>query len=107
MISNVQVRASGPGGPCCTENLHYTYDADNHIIDWIGTGTRNNVQISWDYAEDGPCGTPPGNSSAVCLQVTTVEPQFEGSFPCANCPDYGVRAVQLCDLAIGSCPEAD
>jgi hypothetical protein len=101
-ISNVRVRASGPG-PCCTEDTHYVYDPDDHIVDWID-GNKNNVRISWDYAEDGPCGPPPSNSSAVCLQVTTVEPRFGGSYPCPNCPDFGVRAIKLCDLEIGSCP---
>jgi hypothetical protein len=102
-ISNVQV--SGPGG-CCIEGTHYTYDPSTHVVDWIWTGgPQRNVRISWDYGTHGPCGPPPGNSSAVCLQVTTVSPRWRGTFPCSNCKDFGARAVRLCDLAIGSCPE--
>jgi hypothetical protein len=101
-IENVKLEA--PGKPdCCTENTHFLYDPDTHVVDWIGA-VRDNVRISWDYAEGGPCGVPPNNSSAVCLQVHTVEVQFGGS--CAGCgANYNLRAVRLCDLAIGSCPE--
>jgi hypothetical protein len=102
-ISNVQV--NGTGG-CCVEGTHYTYDPSTHVVDWIWTGgPQRNVRISWDYGTHGPCGPAPGNSSAVCLQVTTVSPRFRGNFPCPECKDFGPRAVQLCDLAIGSCPD--
>ena len=104
-ISDVEVNASGPG-PCCTEGTHYNYDPDNHVVDWID-GDKNNVRISWDYGQDGPCGQPPGNSSAVCLRVTTVEARFRGSVICESCKDFGVRAVRLCDLDVGSCPQGD
>jgi hypothetical protein len=101
-IDNVKLTA--PGNPkCCTEDTHFLYDPDTHVVDWIGA-VRDNVRISWDYAEGGPCGVPPNNSSAVCLQVTTVEVRFGGSTVCEECLDFGIRAVRLCDLAIGSCP---
>jgi putative Flp pilus-assembly TadE/G-like protein len=103
-ISNVTMSRSG-NPKCCTENVDFTYDPVNHVVDWIAPQPQTNVTLSWDYAEGGPCGVPPGNSSAVCLKVTTVEVRFGGSEVCEACPDFGVRAVRLCDLAIGSCPE--
>ncbi|MDQ4107655.1 MAG: hypothetical protein M3138_02460, partial [Actinomycetota bacterium] len=100
-IENVELTA--PGNPkCCTENTHFLYDPDTHVVDWIGA-VRDNVRISWDYAEGGPCGVPPNNSSAVCLQVHTVEVQFGGLLP-GQGANFNLRAVRLCDLAIGSCP---
>jgi hypothetical protein len=101
-IGNVQVRA--PGNPrCCTEGTHYTYDPDDHVVDWVD-GVRNNVRISWDYAEGGPCGVTPPNASAVCLQVTTVEIQIGGTDGGGGA-DFGVRAVRLCDRDFSSCPD--
>jgi hypothetical protein len=102
-ISNVRLTASGPGGQCCTLNTHYTFDPNTNVVDWIGN-VRNNVRISWDYAEGGPCGVPPNNSSGVCLLVHTVEMQFGGSAP-GQGANFNLRAVTLCDMPIGSCPE--
>lgn len=104
-IANVTLSANG-NPTCCTENTHFTYDPATHVVDWIG-GVRDNVEISWEYAEGGPCGVPPGNSSAVCLLVTTVEVRFGGSVVCEECLDFGIRAVRLCDIAIGSCPQGN
>jgi hypothetical protein len=102
-IENVKLNA--PGNPkCCTENTQFLYDPDTHVVDWIGA-VRDNVRISWDYAEGGPCGVPPNNSSAVCLQVHTVEVQFGGLLP-GQGANFNLRAVRLCDLAIGSCPQS-
>jgi hypothetical protein len=102
-IENVKLNASG-NPKCCTENTHFLYDPDTHVVDWIGA-VRDNVRISWDYAEGGPCGVPPNNSSAVCLQVHTVEVQFGGLLP-GQGANFNLRAVRLCDLAIGSCPRS-
>jgi hypothetical protein len=103
-IDNVQMTANG-NPKCCTEGTagQYTYDPVNHVIDWTD-GNRNNVTLSWDYAAGGPCGVPPGNSSAVCLKVETVEVRFGGTNPGGGA-NFGLRAVRLCDLAYGSCPE--
>jgi Putative Flp pilus-assembly TadE/G-like len=101
-ISNVKLTA--PGNPtCCTLGTHYTFDPNTNVIDWIGN-TRNNVKLTWDYSAGGPCGVPPNNSSAVCLKVHTVEVQFGGTAP-GQGANYNLRAVRLCDLTIGSCPE--
>jgi hypothetical protein len=99
-ISKVDVTGTGS---CCVEGTHYTYDPATHVVDWID-GLERNVRISWDYGEYGPCGPPPGNSSAVCLQVTTVSPRFRGNIVNSGGKDFGARSVRLCDLAIGSCP---
>ena len=101
-ISNVRLTAQG-NPQCCTLNTHYTFNPTTNVVDWIGN-TRNNVTISWDYSEGGPCGVPPNNSSAVCLKVHTVEVQFGGSAP-GQGANFNLRAVRLCDLTIGSCPE--
>jgi hypothetical protein len=100
-IANVTLDA--PGNPKLSEGTHYTYDAVNHVVDWTD-GVRNNVTIEWDFSAGGPCGVPPNNSSAVCLQVHTVEARFGGSAP-GQGANYNLRAVRLCDLAIGSCPQ--
>jgi hypothetical protein len=102
VISNVEMRANG-NPRCCTENTHFTFDPLNNVVDWIG-GVRNNVTLSWDYAEEGPCGPAPGNSSAVCLRVVTVETRFGGTAP-GQGANFNVRAVKLCDLDFGSCPQ--
>lgn len=102
-----------PGGvtPSGVENLivggqppgsGYSYDDLNETITWTGPAGR--VDIEFDWWLDGECGPPPGNSSAVCLKIVTVEARFDGTIPGGGA-DYGVRAVKLCDLAIGSCPE--
>lgn len=102
-ISNVQMQRNG-NPKCCTVDVDYTYDSVNHVIDWINPAPRTNVTLSWDYSEGGPCGVPPNNSSAVCLKVRTVEVRFGGSEPGGGA-NFGLRAVRLCDLAFGSCPE--
>jgi hypothetical protein len=80
----------------------YAYDDVNKTITWTGPAGRVNVEFNWWL--DGECGPPPGNSSAVCMKVVTVEARFDGSIPGGGA-DFGVRAVELCDLAYGSCPE--
>ena len=80
----------------------WTYDALSKQFTWTGPADR--VDLDFDWWVDGNCGPPPGNSSAVCLKVTTVEARFRGTAICESCKDFGVRAVRLCDLAIGSCP---
>lgn len=85
------------------EGATYTYDDASKTITWNGPMTRNaNFDFNWWL--DGECGQPPSNESAICIKVTTVEVRFGGNTPCPNCPDFGTRAVRLCDLAIGSCP---
>jgi hypothetical protein len=101
-ISNVKLTA--PTNPkTLVLGTDYTFDPATNVVDWIDN-TRQNVTISWDYSRGGPCGVPPNNSSAVCLKVHTVEVRFGGSAP-GQGANFGLRAVRLCDLTIGSCPE--
>jgi hypothetical protein len=95
-VLNLEIDGNPPGAL-------YTYDDTNKSITWTGPADRVNVDFDWWL--DGECGQPPNNSSAVCIKVTTVEVRFDGTIPCPACPDTGVRAVTLCDLAIGSCPQ--
>jgi hypothetical protein len=117
----VPLSSLGPSGQCPTttpseiENLmlngetsspNWTYDDLNKQFTWTGPDTRR-VDIEFDWWLDGECGRPPGNSSAVCIKVETVEVRFGGNTICESCPDYGLRGVRLCDMTIGSCPEDD
>lgn len=82
---------------------NWVYDETNKQFTW--TGAPGRVRVEFDWWVDGECGRPPGNSSAVCLKVTTVEVRFGGQGICPECADFGLRGVRLCDLTIGSCPE--
>jgi hypothetical protein len=82
---------------------NWTYDALNKQFTWTGPADR--VTLDFDWWIDGQCGPPPNNSSAICLKVTTVEARFRGTSVCESCKDFGPRAVRLCDLDIGSCPQ--
>jgi hypothetical protein len=97
-VLNLEIDGNPPGGL-------YTYDDLDKTITWTGPADRVNVDFDWWL--DGECGQPPGNESAVCLKVTTVEVRFGSSTICEACPDLGLRGIRLCDLTIGSCPEED
>jgi Flp pilus assembly protein TadG len=99
-VENLEIEGLAPDDPGAT----YSYDDTNQTIQW--TGPPGNVDFDFDWWLDGECGRPPGNASAVCIQVTTVEVQFGGLLPDQGA-DFGLRAVTLCDLAIGSCPQDD
>jgi putative Flp pilus-assembly TadE/G-like protein len=93
--------------PCCTEGVHYTYDAGTRTITWI-FGQSREVDIDFTWNNDGPCGAPPVNSSARCIIVEWVGHRFGGTQPCSGCQDFGLESIRLCELDIqGSCPEAD
>jgi len=96
-VENLTIEGQAPG-------TDYTYDDLNKTITWTGPLARN-ARFEFDWWLDGKCGRPPGNASAVCLVVTPVEARFRGTAVCESCKDFGTRAVQLCDLAIGSCPK--
>lgn len=102
----------GPSTPSAVQNFkinglssspNWTYDDTSKAFTW--TGAPGRVQVAFDWWIDGQCGRPPNNSSAVCIKVTTVEVRFGGTTPCPNCADFGLRAIRLCDMAIGSCPQ--
>jgi hypothetical protein len=81
---------------------NWVYDDLNKLFRWTGPAGR--VDVNFDWWLDGECGQPPNNSSAVCIKVHTVEVRFGGSFPGGGA-NFGLRAVKLCDLSFGSCPE--
>jgi Putative Flp pilus-assembly TadE/G-like len=83
---------------------NWTYDDLNKQFTWTGPADR--VDVNFDWWLDGQCGQPPPNSSAVCIKVHTVEVRFGGTSPGGGA-DFGVRAIRLCDMTIGSCPEDD
>lgn len=64
----------------------------------------NGLTISFDWEAQGPCGAPPGNSSARCLVIDWVSYAFGGTHPGGGA-DFGLRAISLCDLDFQSCPE--
>ena len=81
---------------------NWVYDDLNKRFTWTGPADR--VAVDFDWWLDGECGQPPGNSSAVCIKVHTVEVRFGGGSPGGGA-DFGLRAVKLCDLGYGSCPQ--
>jgi Flp pilus assembly protein TadG len=96
-LINLTVNGQPPGAT-------YTYDATSQTITWNGADQAD-LNISFDWWVNGKCGQPPTNSSAVCIQVTTVAVHVGGSNPCPLCsPFSNIRAVKLCDPAVtGSC----
>jgi Putative Flp pilus-assembly TadE/G-like len=97
-VEDLTIDGQGPGAT-------FSYDDLNKTITWNGPPSPN-ARFDFDWWLDGKCGQPPSNSSAVCLQVTTVEVRFGGSSP-GHGADFGLRAVQLCDLGYASCPRDD
>jgi hypothetical protein len=95
-VENLRINGQPPGAT-------YSYDDANKTITWRGGVTRN-ARFDFDWWLDGECGRPPGSDSAVCIQVETVEVRFGGTGGGGGA-DYGLRAVELCDLDFGSCPE--
>jgi hypothetical protein len=95
-VEDLTINGQGPGAT-------FSYNDFNKTITWNGPFTRN-ARFDFHWWLDGACGEPPANDSAVCLQVTTVEVRFGGSFPGGGA-DFGLRGIKLCDLTIGSCPE--
>ena len=83
----------------------YTYDPATKSITWTGPTSPPRIKIQFDWSLAGRCGTPPGNASAVCILVKTVEVRVGGSSPCPTCsPLSNIRAVKLCDPSVaGSC----
>ena len=83
----------------------YTYDPVAKTITWTGATSPPKINIQFDWSLAGRCGTPPGNASAVCILVKTVDVRVGGSSPCPTCsPLSNIRAIKLCDPSIaGSC----
>jgi hypothetical protein len=118
-IVNVLVKGSHPSvsftactGPGVPSPCDYYYDPATRLVTWYGPPTaqagplenRDDLQISFDWSNEGVCGPVPGNSSARCLVVSWHGDTLTGTNPCPSCVDFGTRAIKLCDLTIaGSC----
>jgi putative Flp pilus-assembly TadE/G-like protein len=82
----------------------YTYNTATRTITWTGP-QRSNVTVSFNWANTGPCGTPPNNASARCIVVSWQGYQFGGQGPNGGA-DFGLESIRLCALDIaGSCPQ--
>jgi Flp pilus assembly protein TadG len=98
-ISNVQVT----GGPDPITSAMYNYDAATRTLTWTGP-QRQNVTVSFDWQNQGVCGTAPNNASARCILVEWVGHRFGGEKPGGGA-DLGFEGIRLCDLKFaGSCP---
>ncbi|HEX5936921.1 MAG TPA: pilus assembly protein TadG-related protein [Actinomycetota bacterium] len=97
-VLDFEIEGEGQGS-----SPNWTYDDLNKQFTWTGPADR--VDVDFDWWLDGECGQPPNNSSAVCIKVHTVEVRFGGSGVCEACPDFGLRAVRLCDQGYGTCPQ--
>jgi Flp pilus assembly protein TadG len=99
--TTLTIDGKGPSDPA----RQYIYDPVAKTFKWTGPTSppRINVAFSWSLA--GRCGTPPGNTSAVCILVKTVQVRVGGSSPCPTCsPLSNIRAIKLCDPSVaGSC----
>jgi hypothetical protein len=99
--ATLTIDGKGPADP----TAKYTYDPVAKTFTWTGPTSPPKITIEYDWSLAGRCGTPPGNASAVCILVKTVEVRVGGTSPCPSCsPLSNIRAVKLCDPSIaGSC----
>ncbi len=118
-IVNVVVDGSHPSvnftactSPGLPSSCDYYYDPVSRFITWYGPSTatsggqegRDDLDVSFDWSNDGICGVAPGNASARCMVISWQGDTLTGTHPCPLCPDFGTRAIKLCDLTIsGSC----
>jgi Flp pilus assembly protein TadG len=99
--STLTIDGKGPSDP----TRQYTYDPVAKTFTWTGPTSPPRINVQFDWSLAGRCGTPPGNTSAVCILVKTVEVRVGGSSPCPSCsPLSNIRAIKLCDPSVaGSC----
>jgi hypothetical protein len=99
--STLTIDGKGPNDPA----RQYTYDPVAKSFQWTGPTSPPKVTIEFDWSLAGRCGTPPGNASAVCILVKTVQVRVGGASPCPTCsPLSNIRAIKLCDPSVaGSC----
>lgn len=92
----------GPDGSTCVgTTFDYCYDPATRNVLWniAGPAPENqNYNVSFTWANDGPCGTPPaGNNSGHCLVVEYVDVAIGGSGPGQGDPNSNLRAYKLCE----------
>jgi hypothetical protein len=84
-------------------------DADG-LLTWTGDLPNGNRSVKFRYSSlVSSCGgvpPPAGNNSAHCLVLEWHGATFGGTSPGGGA-DFGLRAIRLCDIPIGSCPEQD
>jgi hypothetical protein len=82
-------------------------DADG-LLTWTGTLPNGSKSVRFHYASllNNCGGTPPpdGNASAHCLVLKWKGATIGGKIPGSGA-NFGINAVALCDLQIGSCVE--
>jgi Flp pilus assembly protein TadG len=96
----------GPDGATCVgTTFDYCYDPATRTVLWNSAGPapeNQNYTVSFDWSNDGPCGTVPGNNSAHCLVVDYVDTQIGGSRPGQGDPNSNIRAYKLCEPSVPS-----
>lgn len=102
ITSVVVTRAKPNDPPCCTPGVHYTYDPLSRTITWIGA-VPVNTKVSFGWLIDpnnGPCGTIPSNSSAMCVVTQWQSSTLDEGFPPGTDNNTVLR---LCDLVYATC----
>ncbi|HET9250281.1 MAG TPA: pilus assembly protein TadG-related protein [Actinomycetota bacterium] len=99
-MSVTQAKNNDP--PCCQVGVDFTYDDQTHVITWIGAVPKNTaVQFDWLIdPNNGPCGTLPPNSSAMCVVTSWQGSTLDDDFPAGTDKNTVVR---LCDFSYGTC----
>jgi hypothetical protein len=86
-------------------SFDYCYNPTTRAVFWNSAGPapeNQNYDVSFDWSNDGPCGTPPGNNSAHCLVVDYVDQAIGGSAPGQGDPNSNIRAYKLCEPSVPS-----
>jgi Flp pilus assembly protein TadG len=102
-VMNLLVTKAKPNDPaCCTLGADYTYDGATRTITWKGPVPRDTT-ISFEWLLDpnnGPCGTLPTNSSAMCVVTEWQHSTLDPGFPAGTDTNTVLR---LCDRVYGTC----
>jgi hypothetical protein len=92
-----------------TTNCDYAWDSSTRTVTWYGPSTQttgqkesdDDLHISFDWANAGPCGFPPAaNNSGHCMVVEVVKVKLGGSGPGLGDPESNIKAFKLCDPTI-------
>jgi Flp pilus assembly protein TadG len=110
-ITNVQITGSGnktytqcPTG--VTTGCDYQYDNSTHMITWESAAVTG-VKITFDWAfngTSGACSPHTSDANAVCL-VTEWIGFSTSSGPIGGGKNFGVSAIELCDVTYKTCPK--
>lgn len=99
--SKVQIRnltitkGQGRNRTVYQEGVNYSFDPDTHVVTWITPPNVGQVDIAFEWSEEGRCGVPPGNNaSAACMVLRWEGYQTGGGAPGGGA-DLGLQAVAL------------